>query len=175
MAFPYTNDQALIWNFKNLIYFYLSDLPTPWICLGCSRKPGLLLKYCVFQYILLECFISDIYVCQIGDISLVILVSTSHSMLIVKLELNLCIYKFSFVPKILWGLCSKSGLRSGLWEVSETSVKRDTQTFTKLFSDRKFSGQSVPNSEHVTILWKNCCLLFHFWCISKWSLGVWET
>lgn len=49
------------------------------------------LGFCVFQYILLECFLSDIYVCQVGDISLMMRVSTSHQMLSFKLELNFCI------------------------------------------------------------------------------------
>lgn len=92
-AFPYTSVEALIWNLilSILHLFYLSDLSTPWIGLDCFGKPGVLLGFCVFQYILLECFLSDIYVCQVGDISLMMRVSTSYQMLSVKLELNFCI------------------------------------------------------------------------------------
>lgn len=58
---------------------------------GLLQKTGLVLRFCVFQYILLEYFLSDTSVCQVGDISLMTHVSTSHQMLIVKLGLNFCL------------------------------------------------------------------------------------
>lgn len=91
MAFPYTNEESLIWNcILCIVYiFFISDHPTSWICLECFRKLGVLLGFCVSVHSTGMFFFN--YVCLVGDISLMMCVSVSYQMLIVKLELNFCV------------------------------------------------------------------------------------
>lgn len=134
------------------IYIYnLSGLPTPLDMLGLLQL-WLSTLICVFQYILLECFLSKTLV----SAKLVTFLSWGMSQRVTKClllswSLNSSSTNSAFGTWTLQGLCSVCTGQSG-WRGQAAG-----RTFP-VFSNLNASVQIIPQrAEHVVILWQHRC------------------